>query len=151
MNYKVPLQVCEIQVSYRPKNAHRPQVQSSDDSHKILQACYDSDTIAYVESFIVLYLNRASRVIGYKVLGTGGTSGCIVDTKVLLGIALKCNASSIIISHNHPSNNSNPSRADRELTKKIKGACELMDLFLLDHLILTPCGIYHSFADEGEL
>lgn len=150
-NYRTELMVSEIEVSYRPKIAHRPQITCSTDSYEILKTCYDPNTIGYVETFIALYLNRASRVIGYKVISTGGVASTIVDAKVVFGIALKCCASSIILSHNHCSGNTNPSQADRKLTQKLVKAGELLDIFVLDHLILTPNGVYRSFADEGEI
>jgi DNA repair protein RadC len=62
--------------------------------------------------------------------------------------ALKANACGLIICHNHPSGNLNPSRADEEITRKIKNAGDFLDLHLLDHIILSSEGFY-SFADEG--
>ena len=65
-------------------------------------------------------------------------------------LVIKANASSIAVAHNHPSENKKASRQDIELTNKLKEACKLMDIQLLDHLIL--CGEdYYSFADQGLL
>ena len=77
-------------------------------------------------------------------------SGTVVDAKVIFAAALKCRACAIILAHNHPSTNPQPSRADIELTNKLKKAGELLDLPILDHLIITPHG-YYSFADEGRM
>jgi len=74
----------------------------------------------------------------------------VPETKVIFQIALKANACSIILAHNHRSGNTKPSEADRSLTRKLSQAVELFDLPVLDHLILTEEG-YYSFADEGEL
>lgn len=151
MDYKPPLTISEIQVSYKPKKAHRPQVLSSSDAVKVLLHCYDQSTIGYVESFITLYLNRANRVLGYKVISQGGISGTVVDARVVMAVALQCGACSIVLSHNHPSYHLQPSQADLDLTKKLKGACEFFDILLLDHVILDPDGGFLSFADEGYL
>ena len=135
--YKLPMQLCEIQVSYKPKRGHRPQVACSTDAFKVLLHCFDMDTIEYQEEFIVLFLNRANRVTGYRKLSLGGLAGTVVDVKLILGVALKVVAASIVVSHNHPSNNLNPSQADIDLTKKINEACKILDIMLLDHLIVS--------------
>lgn len=93
-------------------------------------------------------LNRANRVIGIVPISVGGTAGTIADPKVIFVSALKCNAASIILAHNHPSSNLKPSNADIELTKKLKNAGLFLDLPILEHIILTKEG-YLSFADEG--
>ena len=81
-------------------------------------------------------------------MSSGGISGTIVDIRLILGVALKCLASGIILAHTHPSGELTPSRVDRELTQKLKEAAKLMDISLLEHLIITNEG-YFSFADEG--
>lgn len=120
------MKLYEIQVSYsyRPKKAHKPQITSSADAFQLLLQCFNMDTIQYKEEFIVLYLNRANRVIGFHKTSTGGIVGTVVDVKIVLGIALKVAASNMVLSHNHPSNNFNPSQADIDLTKKIIAAGE---------------------------
>jgi DNA repair protein RadC len=110
---------------------------------------YDKNTIALQEQFIVLYLNRANLVLGGHKVFTGGLTGTVADIRLILGIALKACACSIIISHNHPSGNLKPSGADQELTNKLKEAGKLMDITLMDHIILSPEGSFYSFADEG--
>lgn len=84
-------------------------------------------------------------------LSKGTTTGSIIDIKVLLQYAIKANASSIIVAHNHPSGNPEPSDADRKITDRIKRACELVEISLLDHLIILPAEEYLSFSDEGIL
>ena len=97
----------------------------------------------------VMLLNRASRVLGIADLSTGGTNGCLVDLKVVFQFAIKANASSIILAHNHPSGNIKPSQADINITKKVSEGANILDLQILDHLILTPEEKYYSMADEG--
>lgn len=79
----------------------------------------------------------------------GGITGTVIDVRIILQYALKSNACSIIVSHNHPSGNLEPSNADIQITKKIKEAAKLMDISLLDHLIITTGDKYYSMADKG--
>ena len=67
----------------------------------------------------------------------------------LLATALKCLATGIIVSHNHPSGNLLPSKLDKELTDKLKAGCKLLEITLLDHIILAPDNAYFSFVDDG--
>ncbi|MEY2764107.1 MAG: hypothetical protein RLZZ205_531, partial [Bacteroidota bacterium] len=77
--------------------------------------------------------------------------GTIVDIKLIMSVALKSLASGIILSHNHPSGNLDPSEEDIKITQRIKSACELLDIKLLDHIIMSPTKDYTSFADKGNL
>jgi DNA repair protein RadC len=97
-----------------------------------------------------MLLNRSNRVLGISCISKGGISGTVVDLKIILQTALKANASGLIVSHNHPSGNLTASREDVKVTEKLKSACQLLDLSLLDHLIISEEG-YFSFADEGIL
>lgn len=101
-----------------------------------------------VEEFVILVLNCANRVLGYARISSGGISGTVADPKVIFQIALKSNGSSLILCHNHPSLNLQPSEADIHLTRKLKEAGLMLDLPVLDHLIVSSEGFY-SFADEG--
>jgi len=97
-----------------------------------------------------MYVNRCNRVIGVYELSKGGITWTVVDIRLLLSVALKTVATSIILSHNHPSGNLKPSKQDIDLTQKIKAAAELMDIKVMDHIILgTNEFSYYSFADEG--
>jgi DNA repair protein RadC len=80
----------------------------------------------------------------------GGIFATIADVRIIFATALKCVATGLILAHNHPSGSLQPSKADRELTKKIKEVGKFLDIQLLDHLIITPEG-YYSFADEAVL
>lgn len=96
---------------------------------------------------MVLYLNRANKVIGSYELSKGGITATIADIRIILSVALKTLATGLILAHNHPSGNLKPSEADVCLTNKIKEAAKLMDIQVLDHLILVEGG-YFSFSDE---
>lgn len=145
-------QVAEIQVSYHPKllGGEAYKIRGSGDAYDILMDFWDLTQIEYKEDFFVIYLNRANRVIGIHHHSSGGLAGTVVDTKQILGIALKCNCAGIILAHNHPSGNITPSESDIEITKKIKKACRLLDMSLYDHLIVTA-NDYYSFADREEI
>jgi DNA repair protein RadC len=87
-------------------------------------------------------------VLGVVDISQGGLSGTVADPKVIFAAALKSCASGIVLAHNHPSGELDPSREDIALTNKIKAGAELLDLKVLDHLIISKDS-YYSFADEG--
>lgn len=100
------------------------------------------------EEFWVLYLNNSNKVIYKAQLSKGGITGTIVDIRLLFKTALEYNATSVILTHNHPSGKLQASDADLAITKKLKFAGEQLDIKVLDHLIITENG-YLSFQDEG--
>lgn len=102
------------------------------------------------EVFAVLFLNQANKIMHYEVLSEGGITGTVADPRIILRTALSHDAVNIILCHNHPSGSIKPSRADKELTAKIKEAALLFDMTVLDHIIVSADGHY-SFADEGIL
>jgi DNA repair protein RadC len=112
---------------------------------------YPQETIHLKEHFVVLYLNNANKVMGVYRLSEGGMTATVADVRIVLGIALKVAARGLIISHNHPSGEIQPSGADKAITKKLKEACLLMDLTLCDHIIVSGNGDYYSFCDAGEM
>jgi DNA repair protein RadC len=100
------------------------------------------------EEFWILFLNRSNRVINRMKLSQGGISGTVTDVRMVMKKAIECLASGIIVCHNHPSGNLNPSESDSKITQKIKEAGNLLDIQLLDHLIISDKD-YYSFADNG--
>jgi len=100
------------------------------------------------EVFVVIFLNRANRIIAMRTISEGGITGTIADPRIILKQALEITAVSIILCHNHPSGSLRPSRADEELTTRIRQAAALLDIRVLDHIIVSEEG-YYSFADEG--
>lgn len=141
-------QVSEIQVSYSANIIGKEKVSNSKDLFNVVHNQWNKDTIEMYEEVKILLLNRANNVLGIYALSKGGLSSSVVDIRIILSIALKALASSIILIHNHPSGNLKPSKSDLDITKKLKSACELLDIVLLDHLIVTK-GDYFSFADDG--
>lgn len=144
-------QVAEIQISYHPAISNKPIIKSALDSYVVLNEFYPSDKIALQEMFVVAYLNRSNRVIGVYEVSAGGITGTVADVRLILGTALKVAATSIILSHNHPSGNLMPSKPDIDLTQKIKEASRFLDISVIDHLILTYENKFYSMSDEGIL
>ena len=152
MNRSAWQNVAEVELIYKSKvkASERPTICSSKSAAELLTTLWNENKIDFVEEFKVLLLNRANRVLGIVNISTGGVTGTVADPKLIFVAALKANATAVIISHNHPSCNLKPSRADEELTQKIKNAGLLLDIKLIDHVIVTSEG-YFSFADEGLL
>jgi len=149
-NINIP-QVSEISISYKPviKPSEMIKISKSSDAEKIFRSIWGND-LNYRESFYALYLNRANKIFGYQLISFGGISGTVVDAKCIYQAALKALAVNLILAHNHPSGNGEPSDADIKITKKLKDAGKLLDITLLDHLIILPEG-YTSMTDEGYL
>jgi DNA repair protein RadC len=146
--------VSEIDIVYKRKVtckvSERPLISSSSDGYKVCLHYWNQDKIDLLEEFKVLFLSRANRVLQILPVSQGGITGTVADPRLILAAAIKVAACSMILVHNHPSGNLKPSRADEELTSKIKGAAGYFDIKVLDHLIITSEG-YYSFADEGLL
>lgn len=144
--------VAEVQITYNPnfKVSERPQISSSKDAYNILIQQWNPGRISLLEEFKILLLNRRNRVLGIVNISNGGFSGTIADPKLIFAAALKACASGIILAHNHPSGEVDPSKEDIVLTKKLKEAGKILDLQILDHLIISKHQ-YYSFGDEGEL
>jgi DNA repair protein RadC len=143
-------EVCLIYKS-KVKPSDRKKISSSFDAHKIFMENWNPDTIEHVEEFKILLMNRSNSVLGIMDVSKGGISGCVVDNRIIFQAAIKANASGIIVCHNHPSGNLNPSESDTKITQKIKNAGAVVEVQLLDHLIITTDGSYYSFADNGLL
>ena len=122
-------------------------INCSKDTEEIFRIIW-SDQMELREEFYMLALNRANKVLGWYRISEGGTSSTVVDAKLVSSIALNCNASAIVLAHNHPSGNLKPSQADKDLTRQLKDGGKLLEISDIDHLILTAES-YLSFADEA--
>jgi DNA repair protein RadC len=125
----------------------KPVIRSSRDIAQYLQALLKD--FSY-EVFAVVFLNRANKINHFEIISRGGITGTVADPRIILKKALEEDATAIVLCHNHPSGNLQPSRADEELTKKIKEAAAYFDIKIIDHIIVSDEG-YYSFADEGNL
>jgi DNA repair protein RadC len=126
---------------------NRDVIRSSKDIVPFLRKRIGDDN---VESFWVVFLNKGLRIIKSEILSQGGITGTVVDAKTVLARALELKATSLILSHNHPSGNLKPSQADRDLTARLKAAAAIFDISIIDHLIVSQEG-YYSFSEAGDL
>ena len=141
------ISVFELGRRRQPTNDNNKKITSSHDAYQILKGTLCD--LAHEEFWIVL-LNRANVPVKKIKLSKGGVAGTVVDIKIIVKEAVNELASGVIIFHNHPSGNLEPSASDLQITKKIKDALNLVEINLLDHLIITSKSFY-SFADEGKL
>ncbi|MEO8759545.1 MAG: DNA repair protein RadC [Bacteroidia bacterium] len=102
------------------------------------------------EEFWILLLNRSNKIIKTELVGRGGVSGTVADVRLILKSAVEHLASAIVLAHNHPSGNLQPSKEDINLTNKVKQAAALFDINVIDHIIVGDAN-YYSFADENIL
>lgn len=145
MNFNI---VNEIKLSYSRKGNCERSITSSRDAVDVFREHFDAEEMDYRESFFALYLNQANKVLGIKKISECGISSTLMDVRIIMQAALLCNASGIIVSHNHPSGNLKPSGCDIKMTAKIKDAAKTLDIALLDHVVLTSDS-HFSFADDG--
>lgn len=147
LDYNFP----QVQLKYVLESKFKYEIRGEKDAYNFILSLYDKDAIAHREFFFVLFLNRANHVCGYFKASEGGIAGTVVDGRTIFQAALLSNASSYILSHNHPSGNLKPSMQDITITNKIKEGGLILGFTLIDHIIVTPFGEYYSFANQGVL
>ena len=140
----------EITLKYKTGNYKKTKISTSLDAFQVLLQLYDDDTVDYKETAYVLFLNKANNTIGWMKISEGGTSATIIDQKIIFATALKCNASGIILSHNHPSGQLIASDEDRKMTERMVSIGIILGIEVLDHVIVCRSG-YYSMSDEGEM
>jgi len=150
---KLPKINVSVSFDKKVKKSELYTIKNSEDVAELSKKIFDADTFDWTEEFIILCLNNANKVLGYYKISTGGFNSTIVDPKVVFTVALKSGASNIIAIHNHPSGSSQPSLSDKETTKKLKSAGNILDIELLDHIIIFDKNNngFYSFADNGYL
>ena len=129
------------------KQAERRQVVSSETACNILRPLIGD---IEKEEFWAIYLNQSNRVIRKERLSAGGLTGTLVDVRLIMKAALLCNATGMIIAHNHPSGNEKPSGEDNRITEQVKKAAETLNIRLIDHVIVTS-NTYYSYMDNDML
>lgn len=141
----------EITVQYKNKIHYnnRLKITDSNSAVKLLRDIWEYP-IDHRESTYILLINGANQVLGYNLISIGGKSSTIVDITIILQVAIKVNASAIILAHNHPSGVLTASNQDKNITKSLNNACKVVGLRLLDHIIISSDG-YYSFSDDGEI
>jgi DNA repair protein RadC len=139
----------EVQLDFQKKLFSKNKITSSNSAAELSREIFNAtkSCIELKEYFFVIMLNQSNQVLGYIKVGEGGISGALADLRLAFATAIKCLASGIILLHNHPSSNLNPSVADKSLTKKFVDAGNILDIVVLDHIILTAEN-YFSFADD---
>lgn len=142
--------ISEIEVSYNPHRIADYKISDSSKTYELILSQWNWKEIEMLEEVKVIFLNKNNIVIGVYNLAKGGISQCTVDIRIILAVALKSLSTSIILVHNHPSGNLQPSQSDKEITQNLKEACKMVQIALIDHLIITKEN-YYSFADEGIL
>lgn len=141
----------EIEIHYtRPIGVTFCKVTNMNEAETVIRESIDLRKIDHKEFFWVLLLNHSNQVLGISEIGRGSTSRVDVNIKEIFQLALRANASSVILAHNHPSGNPKPSSADIAITKKIKEGGKLLDIEVHDHLIFTSQGCT-SLLEEGHL
>lgn len=147
------VQVNEIKITYQGglRAKEWKKITGSQVAAELIYNHWDKGTIGLQECFKIVLLNNGNRVKGIYQVSQGGITGTLVDLRILFAVALKSLSVAMILAHNHPSGTLRPSDGDNGLTKKIKGAAELLDIKLLDHLIIAPDGNFYSFSDNGIL
>jgi DNA repair protein RadC len=125
------------------------QILSSVNTYEFIKQFYGDDMEVF-ESVFILLLNASNKTIGYAKISQGGITGTVVDIRLIAKYAVDALAVNVILAHNHPSGNLQPSQADKQITEKVKEGLKFLDIKLLDHIILTADS-YYSFADENIL
>lgn len=125
----------------------KEKISSSKDAYNILQPIIGD---LMIEEFWVIYLSRSNKILSKEKISQGGITGTMVDNRLIFKHAIELNAVSLIICHNHPSGNIQPSNSDIQITHEIKKAGNLLNITLMDHLIVTQTSFF-SFADENLL
>ena len=138
--------VSEIKLIYKNhiKPSERIRIEGPQNAFDAFWGVWDLETIEHIEEVKILLLDRSNKALGIVTVSKGGTTGTVIDTKLILQYALKANAHGIILAHNHPSGNLNPSEADLKITDRIKLACEAVEICLIDHLIISSTEEYQS-------
>lgn len=108
------------------------------------------DGIDLYESFYCLFIDNAGTTIGWYKASQGGITGTVVDVRLIAKKGIDCLASAVILCHNHPSGNIDPSATDIGTTEKVKAGLELLDIKTIDHIIITT-NSYYSFAENNLL
>tara|TARA_R110002167_G_scaffold23464_5_gene83268 strand:+ start:1517 stop:2215 length:699 start_codon:yes stop_codon:yes gene_type:complete len=122
-------------------------INSSKEAFELLQPVMGD---LHHEEFWIVYLNNANKVLLTSQLSKGGLTGTLVDVRIAMKQALELSAVAVILAHNHPSGTLQPSKADKDVTQKLKSAAAALDIKVLDHLIITQME-YFSFADGNLL
>jgi len=141
--------VGEMEIIYKRTSTPTQVIKSSKDAEEFLRPYYNKCMDDH-EEFKITHLSKANNIVNIHELPAGIESACLISIKDIMRQAILMKTSALIVSHNHPSGNLNPSRQDIDITKKIREAAKLFDITLIDSLILTREG-YYSLADNNDI
>jgi DNA repair protein RadC len=146
--------VCEVKINYLPKvkPSQRPSLSCAEDIYRLLveNVVFPPASIEHREFFKAMLLNNANKLLGIIHLSEGGVDATVVDIRHIMQAVILANAGKLVLCHNHPSGITSPSTADDKLTTRIKNACDIMNINLVDHIIISSES-YYSYADQGRL
>lgn len=142
--------IAALELGRRRRGEALPRIKKITSSKDVYELMYPELGDLTHEEFWVIYLNNSNKVLQKKQISIGGKTGTLVDARIVFSAALEFGATAVILAHNHPSGSLQPSRADKELTAKLKNGGACLDIKLLDHLIVTEKE-YFSFADAAIL
>ena len=142
--------VSEVSLVYKTnaKFSQRPHVYCSENAYKIFLNHWDKENLEIQEEFKIMLLNQCNRLIGVCNISKGGVIATVADPKIIFAFALKSLAWNVVLCHNHPSGNLEPSEMDRVLTNKITEGTKYFNIRIADHLIISAEN-YFSFRDRG--
>lgn len=140
----------ELKLKAKDGNILKVKIKSSDDLHLYFRELFNKETLEIQEEVIVVFLNNSNNTIGWYKVSQGGITGSVIDIRLVMKKALDCYATQMCIAHNHPSGGLTPSQNDKDITAKLKQACNILDIKLLDHIIITAEN-YYSFTNDGLL
>ena len=130
----------EISISFKSEILNNKLIATAEDAYTLIKSFWNKELINIQEQFMAFYFNRSNKLIRWTLINSGTQQVALVDVKLLVCLALQCMASFVIVAHNHPSGNLQPSKLDKEATIQIKKALKLIDVKLLDHLIISKNG-----------
>lgn len=133
----MPYNEIEISVRYRGRKKSAPIINNTETAATVIREIYSSNTLLWREEAIILCLNSANRLLGWNRVAIGGINNVYIDSKIIGTIALNCIATGIILAHNHPSGDPNPSLHDVHTTLQVQNVMDIIGIKLLDHIILT--------------
>lgn len=152
---KTTLTIKDVELTYKKTELPVEKIIASGAAAKIARSTIPQGQIAHKEFFGLLLLNRANKVLARCIVSHGGLSSTVVDPKHVMQYAILSNAAGIVLFHNHPSGEVNPSENDKRITRRLREACAIFEIAILDHVILSAyeeaIPNYYSFADDGQL
>jgi DNA repair protein RadC len=142
--------LAEIRAVYksRTKVSGRTNVRQPADVVEYLRAIWNPGTLELLEEVLVVCLNGNHQAIGWVKVASGGFNAAKIDPRLVFAVALQTASSAIILAHNHPSGNLQPSAEDQAITRRLKEAGDILGIHVLDHVILTRDS-YYSFEEAG--